>query len=180
MKFISLGKEMTSSLFMTNLESGTVVMSHTGPTVYFHNHVAIISQVFILSVEDLEELADYIAKNLCISKIIVFDTTKNIDVFIYKLHKINFFEKINRKIRMIIDLKNYKDLNGYNKRFIKRYNIRLYNYDNRTLSYYRTRFVNRKTEILTLCCEFLHKDKDSELSEQKIQYVIDRRKNYKI
>ena len=149
MEFINLREEALKALEIGKCSSSTVRVVRREPTVYLYNHAAIISGSSMNGLNgSIDELVNYINDHPHISKII-FPNCIASSILIRKLKITGFFEKLNRKVRIIILWDYRKKAIGVNRDTIEENNIRLYNFVNRPLSY-----IIKESDTALIHCEF--------------------------
>lgn len=150
MKFVSLRKEADKALEIGKCSNSTVKVIRREAAVYLYKHAAIVNSSSIDRKNgDAEALADYINEHPHISKIIFPNYTVS-NLFIYKLKLAGFFEKLNRKVRIIAiwDYRMY--LTDTVRYIVEENNIRLYNFTNRPLSY-----LIKGHDTASIYCKFI-------------------------
>lgn len=150
MEFINLREEALKVLEIGKCSSSTVKVIRRGAVVYLYKHAAIFNSSLIGTKNgDAEALADYINEHPHISKII-FPNYIISNLLIYKLKLAGFFEKLNRKVR-IIAIWDYREKITDTVRYIfEENNIRLYNFTNRPLSY-----LIKGPDTASIYCKFI-------------------------
>ncbi len=150
MEFINLREEALKVLEIGKCSSSTVKVIRRGAVVYLYKHAAIFNSSSIGRKNgDAEALTDYINEHPHISKIIFPNYTVS-NLFIYKLKLAGFFEKLNRKVRIIAIWDYRVKMTDTVRYIVEENNIRLYNFTNRPLSY-----LIKGPDTASIYCKFI-------------------------